>query len=121
MIGIGDRMLKRCGLKKARDSENGCVYAGLINQSGEVIDAVLEIRSDSPWNGRYTAILRDQFAVDDDMYIGFTPREARAVAVRIREMERERKKTIRKRLRAEAKKRRTIRRIFVRAAKRRTK
>lgn len=121
MVTRGDRMLRRCGFKAARELECGCVYAGRLMAGGDEIEAILEIRKDSLGCGRYAAILYDQFADEGEEYIGFSPREARAVAVRIREMERERKKTIRKERRAEAKKRRIIRRIFVRAAKRKIK
>lgn len=117
MVTRGDRMLKRCGLEKARESENGCVYAGLINCSGAEIDAVLEIMSERLWSGRYSVIMVDQFAVEENEEIGLSQREARAVAVKIRELEKERDKTIRKRLRALMKNQRKIRR----AAKRKTK
>lgn len=112
-------MLRRCGFKAARELECGYVYAGRLMAGGDDIEAVLEIRRDSLGCGRYAAILYDQFADEGEEYIGFSPREARAVEVRIREMERERKKTIRKERRAEAKTLRIIRMISRRAAKER--
>lgn len=92
MVTRGDRMLKRCGFTPARELECGCVYAGRLMAGGDEIEAVLEIRRDSLGCGRFAAILYDQFADEGEEYIGFSPREARAVAQKIRELERRTKR-----------------------------
>lgn len=115
MVTRGERMLRRCGYVSARNGYRCYRYAGRADIQEATCECVLELSEDG--FGRWGVRVIDQFGDEDEGLFGLTSAEMEAVAVKIRELEKERDKSIRKRLRAWNKYQRKIRR----AAKRKIK